>query len=133
MVGQYWSQIGVDVQLTSFPARVMFALIGRRRFKAAALYGWVYGPTYDCDQLYTIEGIPTEANAWQGANIPGYRNAAMGRPCRAASREIDEPARRRLVHESLRLFARDLPALPLYFGVRTAVGPKELARVSPGL
>jgi len=132
MVGQYWSQIGVDVQLTSFPARVMFDLIGRRRFKAAALYGWVYGPTYDCDQLYTIEGIPTEANAWQGANIPGYRNAAMDRLCRAASREIDETARRRLVHESLRLFARDLPALPLYFGVRTAVARKELAGFSLG-
>jgi len=132
MVAQYWSQVGVDVQVATFPARVLFNLLGRRQFKAAVLYAWVYGPTYDCDQLYTIEGIPTEANAWQGGNIPGYRNAAMDRLCRATPREIDAAARRRLVHESLRIFARDLPVLPLYFGVRAAVARRDLAGFSLG-
>ncbi len=132
MVAQYWSQVGVDVQVVSFPFRVLVDLLGHRRFKAAALYAWVYGPTYDCDQLYTIEGIPSEANGWQGANTPGYRSAAMDRLCRAAPREIDEASRRRLVHESLRIFARDLPALPLYFGVRTAVARRDLAGFSLG-
>ncbi len=131
LVAQYWSQVGVDAQVSSFPARVLFDLIYHRRFKAA-LYAWVYGPTYDCDQLYTIEGIPSEANGWQGANPAGYRNTAMDRLCRAASREIDAGVRRRLVQESLRIFARDLPALPLYFGARAAVARRDLAGFSLG-
>ncbi len=126
MVAQYWSQVGVDVQVASFPGRVLFDLLEHRRFKAA-FYAWIYGPTYDCDQLYTIDGIPSEGNGWQGANSPGYRNAAMDRLCRTASREIDARVRRRLVQESLRIFARDLPALPLYFGARAAVARRDLA------
>lgn len=132
MVAQHWSQIGVDVTVASFPARVLFDLLAHRRFKAAALYAWVFGPTYDCDQLYTIAEIPAEANGWQGANASGYRNAAMDRLCRAAAREIDGAARRRLIHESLRIFGRDLPALPLYFGPRAAVARRDLVGFSLG-
>jgi peptide/nickel transport system substrate-binding protein len=131
MVAQYWKELGVDTQVASFPSRVFNNLLQRRQFNAA-LYAWVYGPTYDCDQLYTIEGIPSEANGWQGSNFPGYRNAAMDRLCLAAPREIDPAARRRPVHESMRIFARDLPALPLYFGVRAAVARRDLAGFSLG-
>lgn len=130
-VAQQWRDVGIDVRVQNYPARVLFDLVGHRRF-ATALYAWVFGPVYDCDQLYSIDGIPTEGNGWEGANVPGYRSGEMDRLCKAAPRETDEAARRKLVHASLRRFALDLPALPLYFGVRTAVATRQLAGFNLG-
>ncbi len=61
-----------------------------------------------------------------GNNYPGYRNAEMDRICKAISREIDEEKRNRLLNDSAKIFARDLPALPL-------LTRPELGAAKPGL
>jgi len=84
-----------------------------------AMYAWVMSPISDCDQLYTADGIPNDANGWAGQNYPGYKNADMDKTCKAASHEVDEARRNKLLNDSTVIFSRDLPALPLY--VRASV------------
>jgi peptide/nickel transport system substrate-binding protein len=132
LIQEQLRQVGIDVNIVNFPARVYFEILLRRRFKAMAVYAWVFGPVFDCDQLYTIDGIPNEANNWSGANYPGYRNTEMDRACRALPSEVDDAVRKQLFQETARILARDLPALPLYFGIRTAAVKTSLEGVSMG-
>ncbi len=56
----------------------------------------------------------------------------MDRVCKAAGREIDETTRIQLFNASTRLFARDLPVLPIYYGGRLAAAKAGLQNVSMG-
>ncbi len=124
---QQLRQIGVEITILNFPGRVLGdEILGRRKFKALAFYNWLFAPVDDCNGYYTSDGIPNEGNNWAGNNYPGYRNPEMDRICKEISREIDEEKRNRLLNDSARLFARDLPALPLF--TRPEVGAAK-----PGL
>ncbi len=113
-------EVGIELAIQNFPARVLFGeMTGRRKFKALVMYAWVLSPTSDCDQLYTSDGVPSEANGWAGQNYTGYKNAEMDWVCKAARREVDEGKRNRLLRHSARIFSRNLPAVPLY--VRASV------------
>ncbi|MGH2349595.1 MAG: peptide ABC transporter substrate-binding protein [bacterium] len=120
-------EVGIEIKIVNYPARVLLGEItGRRQFRGLVMYAWVLSPTSDCDSIYTSDGIPTAANAWTGQNYPGYRNAEMDRVCRAASREIDESRRNAHLRESAVIFARDLPALPLYVRAQVAAAKAGL-------
>ncbi len=126
-------EVGIEITILNFPARVLFGeTLGRRKFRALAFYAWIVSPDFGCDGLFTSDGIPTEANGWSGQNYPGYKNAEMDRVCKAASREIDETKRDQLFNTSARLFALDLPALPIYYGGRLAAAKTGLQNVSMG-
>ncbi len=120
IVQQNLKEIGIEITIQNFPARVYFGEItNQRKFKALAMYAWVMSPISDCDQLYTADGIPNDANGWAGQNYPGYKNADMDKTCKAASHEVDEARRNKFLNDSTVIFSRDLPALPLY--VRASV------------
>ena len=120
IIQQNLKEIGIEITIQNFPARVYFGEItNQRKFKALAMYAWVMSPISDCDQLYTADGIPNDANGWAGQNYPGYKNADMDKTCKAASHEVDEARRNKLLNDSTVIFSRDLPALPLY--VRASV------------
>ena len=123
-------QVGIEVVILNFPFREFFSeRLNKRQFMAMALYAWTWDPISDCDLLYTSDGIPTEANTWRGSNHPGYRNPEMDRVCKAIAGELDDNARKALLQESARLFARDLPALPLYFRLEVAATKAGLRNV----
>jgi peptide/nickel transport system substrate-binding protein len=119
--------VGIELTIRNFPAKVFLGeIIGRRRFAALALYAWMLSPTADCDQLYTSDGVPSEANGWMGQNYPGYRNTEMDKACKSAAGEVDEDRRARLLADSVRVFSRDLPALPLYTWATVAAAKPAL-------
>jgi len=130
IIQQQLHQIGIEVTILNFPARIFFRNIGQRKF-TLAMYAWLFDPISDCDQLFTSDGIPTEANRYAGQNFPGYKNGKMDAACEGASREIDEGRRKALLNESTRLFARDLPALPLFFRAEAVAVKSGLQNVAP--
>jgi peptide/nickel transport system substrate-binding protein len=126
------AQAGIEVVVRNVPGRVLVELTGRRKF-TMAMYSWILSPESDCNLLYTSADIPGEVNHWSGQNHPGYRNPEMDRLCISASGEIDPDRRRALLQESTRLFARDLPALPLYFRVAIVTAKSGLQNHSPSV
>ncbi len=128
IIQQNLKDVGIEITIQNYPARVFFSdITNQRKYKALAMYAWVMSPISDCDQLYTTDGIPNESNGWAGQNYPGYRNADMDKTCKAASQEVDEAKRNKLLNDSAALFARDLPALPLYVRASNAAAKLGLA------
>ncbi len=116
IVQQQLRQVGVEVVFVNFPGRIFRQILRRRQFKAMAITGLGPGdPRGDCDGAYTSDAIPSQENEWTGGNVMGYRNPEMDRVCKAVEDEIDPEIRRSLFYQSQRIFARDLPALPLYW------------------
>lgn len=132
IIQQNLKDAGIEITIQNYPARVFFGEItNQRKYKALAMYAWIMSPISDCDQLYTTDGIPNESNGWAGQNYPGYKNADMDRACKAGSREVDEAKRNQLLNDSAKIFARDLPAIPLYFRVGVAAAKTGLQNFLP--
>ena len=123
-------QIGIDLRLKASPARIYFTELTHRKFDLA-FYSWVTSPgNVPRTTLHSTE-IPTAENGWSGQNYPGYRNPEMDKALDDAERELDPDKRRALFADILRLYADDLPVLPMYFRVDSFVIPRPLKGIVP--
>lgn len=125
-------RIGVDVRIRNEPARVFFGeTVTKRRFDALAMFAWISAP--ESVPLTTLKSdqIPTEDNNWAGQNYTGYANPEVDALIEAIEIELDREKRRTLWHELQRIYARDLPVLPLFFRADPFVIPKWLKGVEP--
>jgi peptide/nickel transport system substrate-binding protein len=125
-----WRQIGIAVTLKNKPARVLFGMTTQRQF-AMAMFAWVAAPeNVPRSEIYSDQ-VPTAENGWSGQNFDGYRNPEADRLVDAIEIELDVAKRRAMWRDLQRLYAEDLPALPLYFRADAFVLPKWLEGVTP--
>lgn len=109
-----WKAVGIEVQLTTQPARVYFGdTLPSRKFELA-MYAWVFGPESDCEGLYTGDTIPGPGGTGSGQNFPGYKNDEVTRICHAVPSELDEVKRASMLRRMQELFTDDVPVIPLY-------------------
>ena len=95
------------------------------------MYAWVTRPESVPRTTLHSQEIPTPANNYSGQNHPGYKNPDMDRALDAAERELDPAKRRAIFAEIQRLYAEDLPVLPLYHRAEAFIFPKPLKGVRP--
>ena len=127
-----WRQIGVDTVIRNEPARVFFGeTTSRRRFTGLALFAWISSPENVPRSTLHSQEIPNEANGWSGQNYTGYRNPRMDELLGAIEVELDRDKRRLLWEELQRIYAEDLPALPLFFRADAHVWPTWLHGIRP--
>jgi peptide/nickel transport system substrate-binding protein len=124
-------QVGIELRIKAQPPRIFSDALNHRRFTGLAMYAWVQRPEGVPRSTLHSDEIPTEKNGWSGQNYPAYSNPAMDKALDAAERELDPDKRRTLFTEIQRLYAEDLPVLPLYFRVDPFVIPKQLKGVRP--
>lgn len=124
-------QIGIELRIKALPPRIFSGTLNQRRFTGLAMYAWVQQPEGVPRTTLHSKEIPTKENGWSGQNYPGYANPAMDKALDAAERELDRDKRRALFAEIQRLYADDLPVLPLYFRVDPFVIPKQLKGIRP--
>ena len=126
-----WRKIGVDVRLKNEPARVLFGeTLPHRRFELA-MYAWISAPENVPRSTLHSDEIPSEANGFAGQNTPGFRNAEADRLIDALEIELDPEKRQTMWAELQRLYATELPSLPLYFRSDSFILPKWLKGVRP--
>lgn len=129
---------GVGLTIEYLPPDVFYAdgpdgPVFGRQFDLA-LFSWLNGLDAPCG-LYLSTNIPTEENWWSTSNNPGYASEAYDEACRSAlSAPYGTATFMRSHQEAQRVFAEDLPVLPLYFVPRAvAVGPEvEGVVLDPG-
>ena len=127
-----WRQIGVEVRLRNEPPRVMFSeSMTKRNFSGLAMYAWVSAPQSVPRGTLHSKEIPSAANGWIGQNYPGYRNPEMDRVLEAAEQELDADKRKALMAEEQRLYAEELPVLPMFYRTDVFILPKQLKGVVP--
>ena len=124
-------QAGIELRLKAAPARIYFDALTHRDFDALAMYSWVSRPQNVPRTTLHSKEIPTADNGWSGQNYPGYANPEMDKAIDAAERELDEGKRRGYFADIQRLYADDLPVLPMYFRVDSFVIPKPLKGIEP--
>jgi peptide/nickel transport system substrate-binding protein len=125
-------QVGIDLRIRNEPARVYFGdTVTRRKFPALAMYAWLSAPgSVPRGQLHSDE-VPTAANGWSGQNYPGYRSKEMDALIDDVETVCEANKNRALWNRLQAMYARELPALPLYFRAEAHIMPKWLKGVRP--
>jgi len=127
-----WKEAGIDVRINNEPARVLFGeTISRRRFRHMAMFAWISSPENVPRSTLHSEEIPSAENGWSGQNYTGFRNERMDELIDAIEVELDREKRRAMWAELQEIYARELPALPLYFRADPHVWPDWLEGVEP--
>jgi peptide/nickel transport system substrate-binding protein len=126
-----WRKIGVDIRIKNEPARVLFGeTLPHRRFDMA-MYAWISSPENVPRSILHSSEIPSEANGFVGQNATGFASPEMDRLIDALEIELDAEKRKALWAEAQRLYASELPSLPLYFRSDVFILPKWLSGIRP--
>jgi len=132
VLADYWKRVGVETRIRNEPPRVFFGeTVSKRRFTGLALFAWLSAPESLPRTTLHSESVPTEANNWAGQNSTGFRNPEMDRLIETAEIELDRDRRKAIWADIQRLYATELPAIPLYFRAESYVLPTWLAGVRP--
>ncbi|MBV8889839.1 MAG: peptide ABC transporter substrate-binding protein [Alphaproteobacteria bacterium] len=126
-----WRELGVEIRIKNEPARVMFGQsLPHRRFDLA-MYAWISSPENVPRSILHSGEIPSEGNGYSGENVSGWRSPEMDRLIDALEIELDRDKRRELWAAADRLYAAELPSLPLYFRSDAFILPKWLSGLRP--
>jgi peptide/nickel transport system substrate-binding protein len=102
-----------------------------RKFDLAE-FSWEAGPRPGCS-LFTAAQVPTQANLWTGVNLTGFQDADFDRACAGALTAFSNPdtlAGQAAVTAAEKVFAEQLPVLPLFFQLHIAITRPELCGLS---
>jgi peptide/nickel transport system substrate-binding protein len=122
----------VEITLKNEPARTFFGeTLKKRSFTGMMMYAWSSNVTESPLRTLGSGQIPTAANNWGGANYPGFSNPKMDADIEAAEDELD-PAKQKLIWADMqRIYAEQLPALPLFYRAEAHVTPPWLRGYVP--
>jgi peptide/nickel transport system substrate-binding protein len=127
-----WRRICVETTIRNEPPRTLFGeTLKHRVFKGLAMFAWVSAIESTPRQTLSSGQIPNAANNWGGGNYPGFRDSAMDADIDAMERQLDPEKRRPLWAEMQRIYAEQLPVLPLFYGAEAHVWPLWLKGVDP--
>ena len=127
-----WRELGIEVRIRNEPARVFFGeTVSKRRFSAMAMFAWVSSPEAVPRTTLHSSQISTEENAWSGQNKTGFSNARVDALIDAMEVELDRDRRLAMWAELQRIYAEELPVLPLYWRANAFVLPRWLRGLRP--
>jgi peptide/nickel transport system substrate-binding protein len=122
----------IEVTLKNEPARTLFGeTLKKRTFTGMIMYAWASNVTESPLRTLGSAEIPSAANSWGGANFPGFSDAKMDADIAAADGELD-PAKQKLIWADMqRIYAEQLPALPLFYRAEPHITPTWLRGYAP--
>ncbi len=127
-----WREVGIEARIRNEPARVFFGeTVSKRKFTGAAMFAWLSSPENAPRTTLRSDQIPSEENAWSGQNYTGFRNAEMDDLIDRIEVELDRPERKALWARLQRLYAEELPVIPLYWRANPYLLPKWLSGLRP--
>jgi peptide/nickel transport system substrate-binding protein len=127
-----WKKIGIDVVLENTPPRVLFGETMRKRsFKGGVMYAWMSAPKSIPRTTLHSSMIPSPENSYSGQNYAGYASAKMDKIIDDLDIVCDAQKNKTLWNDLQKLYAEDLPALPLYYRSDSFIIPRWLTGIVP--
>jgi peptide/nickel transport system substrate-binding protein len=127
-----WKVGCIEVLIKNEPARTFFGeTLKHRTYGGLAMYAWTTGVNFPPRQMLASDRIPNAGNAWGGSNYMDFRDAAMDAAIHVAETELDPEKREVAWAEMQKIYAEQLPVLPLFFRAEAYVLPKWLKGVAP--
>jgi peptide/nickel transport system substrate-binding protein len=131
LVQEDWRLLGVELSLRPLDARKFSESSAENRaYQGLSLYPWVLDPSADGITFWTSANIPTDANP-TGQNVCRWRHARSDELLRRATETLDRAHRRELLWEQQRLWAEELPAIPLFFHRDLSIRHRDLRNWRP--
>src|SRR5262249_21353088 len=126
MVKEDWRSLGVDLILRPLEVKQFGEnSAANRAYQGLSLYHWVMDPSADGITFWTSANIPTEEQP-TGQNVCRWRNARSDDLLTQAAQTFDAARRRDLLLEQQRIWAEELPAIPLFFKPEVSVRHRAL-------
>ncbi|MQA64926.1 MAG: peptide ABC transporter substrate-binding protein [Alphaproteobacteria bacterium] len=127
-----WREAGIDIRIRNEPARVFFGeTVTKRKFTGMALFAWLSAPESVPRLMLHSEHITSARNNWSGQNYTSYANSEVDRLLDAIETELDREKRRVLWARLQKIYAEDLPVIPLFFRADPFIVPKWLTGIAP--
>lgn len=133
-------QCGIQADIRSVPAEEYLAAgpegpVFGRQFDMAQ-FAWITAMEPPCSLYLTREipgTYPASPKGWGGVNAGGYSSQEYDQACLDALNSLPDTAQYLEKHaEAQRIFTEDLPALPLFWHYRVAVGRPDLCTAASG-
>jgi peptide/nickel transport system substrate-binding protein len=125
-------KVGIETTIRNEIQRTFFGnTVKHRAYGGLAQYYWLFNISYPPRQLYGLDDIPTEANGWGGSNYMDWKSPAFEAQLKITETELDPAKRKEAWAEMQRIYAADLPTLPLFFEPQDHVIPKWLKGYVP--
>ena len=127
-----WRSIGLEATIKNEPPRTLFGeTLKHRSFDGMVMFAWLSSVESSPRQTMSSGQIPTAASNWGGGNYTDFRNGEMDSDIDALERELDPAKRLPIWADIQRIYADQLPVLPLFFGAEAHVWPIWLKGVMP--
>jgi len=123
---------GIELAIDLQPARVLFGdTMRERKFTGGVMYAWMSAPQSIPKTTLYSKMIPTKENNWAGQNYPAYASEKMDKLIDDLDTVCAPDENMALWHELQRMYADELPALPLYYRADSFFMPVWLKGVTP--
>ena len=127
-----WRAICVDTTLKNELPRALFGeTLKHRSFTGMVMFAWSSSVEGSPRQVLSSGQIPSADNGWGGGDYTDFHDAKMDADIDALERELDFAKRKPLWADIQRIYAEQLPVLPLFFGSDAHVWPRWLHGVVP--
>jgi peptide/nickel transport system substrate-binding protein len=129
-ISQDLTECGIAVTVLQTPAEAFYAEtqegpVFGQRFDLVQ-FAWLTEAIPPCDLFLSAE-VPSVANGWTGRNVTGYANPDYDAACEAALAALPGTQAYTAGHlEALRIFAQDLPVLPLAMRINVSAARPDL-------
>jgi peptide/nickel transport system substrate-binding protein len=127
-----WKAACIDITIKNEPPRTLFGeTLKQRIYDGMVMYAWSSGVTESPLRTLSSSMIPSKANNFAGANYIAYSNPKMDADIVSADSELDPARQKVLWAEMQKMYADDVPVLPLFFRADAHVVPKWLKGYTP--
>ena len=122
----------VAIVIKNEPARTLFGdTLKHRSYPGLEMYAWSSNVTETPFRTLGTTQIPTQENNYGGANYTGFSNQKMDAAIRAAESELDPVKQKAIWADMQRIYADELPVLPLFFRAEPHIWPIWMQGYAP--
>jgi peptide/nickel transport system substrate-binding protein len=132
VIQSQWKAACIETVIHNEPPRTLFGkTLKERSFTGAVLYTWLFTPESSPRQILGSDQVPTAANNYSGTNYMDWHNKVIDDGITVVETELDRTRRQAAWADMQRVYAEQLPVLPLFFRVEAHALPKWLHGYEP--
>lgn len=121
-----YKRVGIQLLIKNEPGRVFFGETTTKRKFDMAIYSWVSVPEQTPRSTLHSSKVPSAANSWAGQNHPGWKNAEVDKLIDQLEGELNFKKRAELGKRIAKIYAEEIPVIPLYYRQNNSVTPKAM-------
>ncbi len=122
-----WKAACIEATIHNEPARSLFGeTLKQRKYTGLVMYAWSSPVGQSPRMTLGSDQIPTAANNYGGSNSIAFNNKQMDADIAQSETELDPAKQKPLWADMQRIYADQLPVLPLFFRTEQYVLPKWL-------